>query len=138
MVGAGAGASGVPFVGVGVAEGALIEDFELGLMDVVGGEGDGAGEGLGDEPEVVVATIDGVDAADEDAGEEEAHDADEDVGGAFVLAVDGVAEAWDDAGGDAFGGVESLAVVGHGVLLRGWVWCGVGRVFGVEGGGGVG
>ncbi len=86
-------------------------------MEVIDGEGDGAGEGLPEEPPLVIASIDDVDAADEESGGEESDDAEEDEDGASGLREDEVAEAREEErerAGEWFCAFGRMGGIGHG------------------------
>ena len=98
------------------------------LVDAVGGEGDGPDAGLGDEPPEVLAPVDGVDAPDEEAPEEEGEDAHADADAAAALAEVGVAQPGEKKREDEGDRLESVGV------SRG----GFGHERGLGGGGAVG
>ena len=69
------------FVGVCRAEVAWhagVDNFELRLVVVIGGEGDRADHGLAKKPDAIFARVNDINAAYEDAAKEHAQDADGD------------------------------------------------------------
>lgn len=120
-LGDGDGVGGFLFAGGGgrggdESSGVGVDDLE-GLVEVIDGECDGAGEGLAEEPPFVVASVDDVDAADEEAGGEEAENSDGDQEGSSWLREDEVSESREEECedcGEWFGAFLWLGGVGHG------------------------
>ncbi len=87
-----------------------------GLVEVIDAEGDGADEGLSEEPPLVFASIDDVDAADEEPRGEETEDAEGDEQGATGLCEDEMSESWErerEHGGHGFCAFGGMGGGGH-------------------------
>lgn len=91
------------------------------IVPPVDGEGGGTDAGLEHEPPLVLFAVDDVNAADQHASGEQAHDTEEDEEGAARAVEVPVSEARERAGEEACEGLEALVsvVVTHWCGLRG-------------------
>lgn len=81
--------------------GELSIDLQYLLVDLIGDDGDRANHDLSDEPETVFFGVDDIDAADEQAAEEEPEDTGRDAKGPLGFSSEEVARPWEEDGQQA-------------------------------------